>query len=110
MVREAPLIGSLLAPIAEKIVVKENVNDIMALFLLMNTNRYVTVLFDHVRNYEDFGLRFRFLSLEEYPDQFDIVAVWKKSSRTDTVVAMAESLQEAVSERLPSQNTLSSYK
>lgn len=99
MVREAPLIESLLAPIAEKVVVKENVNDVMALFLLMMTGRYVTILFDHVRNFVDFDARFRFLSLKEYPTSFNVVAVWKKASKSEAIVAMAESLKEVVKSR-----------
>ena len=99
MVREAPLIESLLVPIAEKVVVKQNVNDVMALFLLMMTGRYVTILFDHVRNFSDFGLRFKFLELEEYPTAFNIVAVWRKSAKSEAVVAMAETLRDVVALR-----------
>lgn len=99
MVREAPLINSLLAPIAEKVVTKENVNDVMALFLLMQTKRYVTILFDHVRNFGDFEQQFRFLPLVEYPDAFNVVAVWKKTAENDAIVAMAEALKEVVDSR-----------
>lgn len=99
MVREAPLISTLLAPIAERVIVKENVNDITALFLLMMTGRYVTILFDHVRNHADFGSRFAFLPVDEYMRPFNVVAVWKKAAKSDAIVAMAESVKEVVTER-----------
>lgn len=99
MVREAPKIESLLAPISDKIVVKKDANDIMSIFLLMMTRRYVTILFDHIRNFSDFTKRFRFLPLEEYPDHFDIVAIWKRSMRTDAIVGLADAIQEVVLEQ-----------
>lgn len=96
MVREAPPIKNLLLPISESIVVKENANDIMALFLLMRTKRYVTLMFEHVRNFSDLDSEFKYLRLEECPQDFNVVAVWKRSAENDIIVDMARIMQEEV--------------
>lgn len=98
MVNEAPIISNYLSPVVGKITIKENVNDITALFLQMMTGRYVTVFFDHVRNFYDFDQHFVFLPLKEAPQGFDVVAVWKKSATSECLVDLARTMADVVSE------------
>ncbi|WP_165061127.1 LysR family transcriptional regulator [Adlercreutzia sp. ZJ154] len=99
MIREAPIIENLIAPIRDKITLVQSANDIWSLFMLISSGRYVTVLFDHVRNYSDFDQRFAFLRLEEAPKHFDVVAVWKRRAESDVMMDLVTLLRDVISER-----------
>lgn len=100
MIREATILDSLLKTIKGHTLVKENASNIMSLFLLMQTKRYVTILFDHVKNFPVLGSEFKFLELEEMPQEFYVTAVWERSRESEAIIALAQTMQEVVEEKI----------
>lgn len=99
MMRESMILDSILRGLKGHALIKENANDIMSLFLLMRTKRYVTVLFDHVKNFSGLGTEFEYLELEEMPQAFDVAAVWERSRENEIIVELAQIMQKTVHEK-----------
>lgn len=99
MMRESMILDSILRGLKGHALIKENANDIMSLFLLMQTKRYVTILFDHVKNFSGLGAEFEYLELEEMPQAFDVTAVWEQSKENEVIVELAQTMRETVQEK-----------
>lgn len=99
MRRESMILDSILQGLKRRALIKENVNDIMSLFLLMQTKRYVTILFDHVKNFSGLGDGFEYLELEEMPQAFDVAAVWERSKENEIIIKLAQTMRETVQEK-----------
>lgn len=99
MTRESMILDSILQELKGHALIKENANDIMSLFLLMQTKRYVTILFDHVRNFSGLSDDFEYLELEEMPRAFDVAAVWERSKESEAIVELAKTMRETVQEK-----------
>ena len=99
MMRESAILDSILQGLKGRARIKENANDIMSLFLLMQTKRYVTILYDHVKNFPSIGGEFKYLELEEMPQSFNVSAVWERAKENEVVVDLARTMQETVQEK-----------
>lgn len=96
MIRESPLIQNLLVSIHLDVSLNEIANDVLGLFMLMETGRYITIFFRHIENYSDFSDKFDFIPLEEASDQFDVVAAWRKTSENTAIRDFIRCLDESI--------------